>query len=75
MKLLLIVAFVIVAIWLWRSSRATGAATQTPVPPPVANPQDMVSCALCSVHVPVADAVAGHKGSYCCADHLHRAEP
>lgn len=73
MKFLLIISVVLVGIFLWRSNRR---ADLKQMPRKTATPPlDMVRCALCSVHVPSADAVQGKKGSYCSADHFHRAEP
>lgn len=75
MKLLLVLAAVLLGVWLWRSGRSGAAprADQSPPPPPAA-PQDMVACALCGLHVPRSEAVAGRQGLYCCTDHQQRAE-
>lgn len=75
MKLLLVLAAVLLGVWLWRSGRS-GATPRTdqPPPPPPAVPQDMVACALCGLHVPRSEAVAGRRGLYCCTDHQQRAE-
>jgi uncharacterized protein len=35
----------------------------------------MAVCALCSVHLPLSEALTGNKGHYCCSDHLHQSEP
>lgn len=73
MKLLLVLAVVLIGVWLWRSGRQADVAPKKPPPTP-AQPQDMVSCALCAVHVPQADAVAGRQGLYCSVEHRQRAE-
>lgn len=75
MKLFLILAVVLVGVWLWRSSRPVD--PKRPQAPPKAGPepQEMIPCTLCSVHIPAADAIQGRKGWYCSTDHLHRAEP
>jgi uncharacterized protein len=75
MKLLLILLVVLAGVWLWRSNRPSGPKLRRQKTEAAAQPMDMVRCALCSVHVPTADAVQGKKGVYCCADHRHRAEP
>jgi uncharacterized protein len=75
MKLLLIVAVLWLALWLWRSKRVSNSGGKQRQSRPAPAPQDMISCTLCSLHVPVADAVQGKKGIYCSPDHLHRAEP
>jgi len=75
MKLLLILLLVLVGIFLWRSNRQADSQRRAQQTGTTAPPLDMVRCALCSVHVPSADAVPGTKGLYCSVDHLHRAEP
>ncbi len=74
MKLVLVLAVVLFGIWLWRTNREAQPKRNLKNPESAAVPLDMVCCALCSVHVPVADAVKGKKGVYCGADHFHRAE-
>ena len=74
MKYLLVIAVVAVAYLLWRNARLAerGAA---PKPPPSHGPQEMVSCPVCSVHLPRADAVAGGDGRlYCSQEHRLTAE-
>lgn len=73
MKFLLLLVVVFVAVWAWRSGRQADVAPKQK-PPPQPQPQDMVRCALCGVHFPSADAVAGHDGQYCCVEHRQRAE-
>jgi len=68
MKYALILGLVLVVIWLWRSSRKKMAS------PPAARAQvakstEVVACAVCSVHLPRTDAVAGKHGLYCSAAH------
>jgi uncharacterized protein len=79
MKFLLVLAVLGLALWLWRSGR--GAARDETRLRPSAKPdaapkaQEMVPCAWCQVHVPQADAIAGNRGRYCCAQHRQLAEP
>ena len=74
MKYLLVLVIVLVAVWLWRNNRR-----QEKQQPPTATtslpqPQDMVRCPVCSVHLPRTDALAGPDGRlYCCQDHRQRA--
>ena len=75
MKFLLLVFVVLIGVWLWRSNRLAAPKPDTKAAPAATDPQDMVSCAFCSVHVPAGDAIPGKKGVYCGADHLARAEP
>jgi uncharacterized protein len=65
---------VLIGAWLWRASRARSSA-EPKAPPPAPQPQDMVACALCGVHLPQAEALPGRQGRYCCAEHRQRAEP
>ena len=74
MKFLLVLVVVLAGVWLWRSNRRSGQKPDRQQPKAAPEPLDMVRCAVCSVHLPAADAVQGKNGSYCSADHLHRAE-
>lgn len=75
MKYLLLVAVIAVAYLLWRNARiardprAGGRPGGTP-----AAPQEMVSCPVCGLHLPRADAVTGKDGlPYCSQEHRLRA--
>lgn len=74
MKYLLVLSVVLIGIWLWRSTRPSDPKRNQPLTKAVPEPLAMVPCTLCSVHVPSVDAIQGKNGSYCSADHLHRAE-
>ncbi len=76
MKLLLFLAIVLLLAWLWRSGRrgAKPSQPETSAPPP-AEPQDMVRCARCGVHLPHNEAVVGRIGLYCGNEHRQQAEP
>lgn len=76
MKYLILIAVVLGVLWLLRSKRsgddrkAASGQTQTKIPAP----QDMVSCPVCSLHLPRADALAGADGKlYCSNEHRKRA--
>jgi uncharacterized protein len=73
MKYLLVLAIVLIAVWLWRNNRRAEK-QQPPAPkPPLASPQDMVRCPVCSVHLPRTDALPGPDGRlYCCQEHRLR---
>jgi uncharacterized protein len=78
MKFLLVLAVVLVAAWIWRNNRRVEQQEQQrqppPARPPLAPPQDMVRCPVCSVHLPRSDALAGPDGRlYCCQEHRLRA--
>ena len=76
MKYLVLRAVVLVVFWLWRSSRRGDAPRRNAAgDEPAGQPQDMVECPVCRVHLPRADALPGPDGQlYCCAEHRSRAE-
>jgi len=78
MKYLLVLAVVLAVIWFVRNHRRREAEPKKETPPrqdALAQPQDMVRCPVCSLHLPRAEAVPGRDGRlYCCADHRLRAE-
>jgi uncharacterized protein len=54
---------------LWRHGRKSAGAPARPAPP-LAQPQDMVRCTTCAVHLPRAEALAGADGRlYCSQEH------
>jgi uncharacterized protein len=79
MKYLLVLAVVAVAFWIWRNNRQNAQADKK-VPftkdktSKLAQPQPMLQCAACGVHLPAADAIAGRRGSYCSAAHQKQLE-
>lgn len=76
MKYLVLVAVIVVAYLLWRNARLQRR-DQPPGPSargPLAAPQEMVSCPVCGLHLPKADAVSGANGLlYCSKEHRLRA--
>jgi uncharacterized protein len=69
MKFLLIVLVLVVAYLVWRNARLAARDAQRPPPAPPL-PQEMVSCAVCGLHLPRSDAVAGTDGRlYCSPEH------
>lgn len=74
MKYLLVLAVVAVAYLMWRNARLAERQSGRKAPPAHA-PQEMVSCPVCSVHLPRSDAVAGADGRlYCSNEHRLIAE-
>jgi uncharacterized protein len=81
MKYLLVLAIVLVLIWYWRNSRRGEGSRENPsssasssAAPSAGQPQDMVQCPVCLVHLPRSDALPGPDGRlYCCAAHCLRA--
>jgi uncharacterized protein len=72
MKFLLLIAVLAVAYLIWRQARlkSSGEAPAKPKADAAAQPQDMVSCPVCSVHLPRGEAVRGADGLlYCSQEH------
>ena len=74
MKFLLLLLVILLGAWLWRSRRRPPPSA-TERESPSAEPQDMVACALCGMHVPRGEAEVGKHGLYCGVEHRQRAEP
>ena len=74
MKYLILLAVVLIVIWLVRGGRRGDAPRRNATGTPAGQPQDMVECPVCQVHLPRADALPGPDGRlYCCAEHRLRA--
>ena len=75
MKYLLLIVLLVVAYLLWRNARIRDErASRPPPPPPAGDPQEMVSCPVCGVHLPRSEAVPGQRGIlYCSNEHRLRA--
>jgi uncharacterized protein len=74
MKFLVLFAVLAIAYLLWRNARLERKAAPPPAakPPaaPAGEPQDMVQCPVCAVHLPRTDALAGPDGAlYCSQEH------
>jgi uncharacterized protein len=68
MKYLVLFGVLLVVYLVWRSGRREGKPPAAARPP--AQPQDMVSCAACAVHLPRSEALAGADGRlYCSQEH------
>ena len=78
MKYLLIFGLALLGLWFLRNKLQGGSTNKTtPKPPaPARQPQlptEMVACAVCHVHLPRAEALAGPNGLYCSAAHRQQA--
>jgi len=75
MKYLVLFAVLFIAYLVWRNNRLedrSGPSRRASSPP--GGPQPMVSCALCDLHLPQADALRGGDGRFfCCDEHRLRA--
>ena len=77
MKYLLFFAVVMVAFWVWRNNRLNDGdrtSAQARRKKPSTRPAIMVACLHCGTHLPESEAVRGHQGSYCCAEHRQQRE-
>lgn len=85
MKYLLVFLVIALAIWLWRKNRREEmqeeaqrerAARARPRPDAApAEPQAMLRCAHCGLHLPAGDAIGGAgEAVYCSAAHRRAAE-
>ena len=57
MKYLLVALVVIIAIGIWRNNRRKAAAPPPASKPRLRQPEDMVTCAHCGLHLPASDAI------------------
>lgn len=85
MKYALVLLAILAGVWLWRSGRGNQAqaakrakSTKSARPPAL---QDMVSCAVCALHLPQTDALPSRSRVktntavwYCSAEHRQRGE-
>lgn len=68
MKYLLLLGILLVAYLLWRNGRRPqGGGSAQPKAAAKAQPQDMVQCAVCAVHLPRSEAVAAADGRLFCS--------
>ncbi len=78
MKFWLILGVIIALIWHWRINRRPDVERQkrkAPATPPNAtDPQALVQCAHCHVHLGQTESVDGLRGRYCSVAHRSLAE-
>ena len=79
MKIFLFLVAVFVLLWLLRGGQRRRTPPPTAQPPnPAAEPQPMLACAQCGVHLPRDEAVPGKGGVFCGDAHrtaFERAHP
>lgn len=70
MKYLLVALVVIIAIGIWRNNRRKAAPPTPTRKARLAEPEDMVTCAHCGLHLPASDALhSGNQLHYCSREH------
>ncbi|MFZ4287935.1 PP0621 family protein [Variovorax sp. HJSM1_2] len=77
MKLILVLLALLLGVWLWRNGRVDHQKERKNAADQAHKrlPQNMVSCDVCGLHLPEADAVRGEHGIYCSQQHLQQAKP
>ncbi len=73
MKYLLVLLVIVVAVGIWRNKRrdevAERKAAGTRPATALKQPQNMVACAHCGLHVPESEGVRGAGGFFCSEEH------
>jgi uncharacterized protein len=66
MKYLLLIGLILIVLWFFRSpSRRSGTARA----PAERQPERMVQCARCGVHLPESESIRDGDVHYCCDEH------
>ena len=78
MKYALVLGFVLVIFWLWRSSRQAKSDDENKPAPhqrsgTATKATEIVACEVCHVHLPRSEALTGGRGLYCSAEHRQQA--
>lgn len=69
-KILLLALAVWLVLLLLRQYRRSIDSPRNPTP---REPEDMVACAVCGVHLPRSESLLIHGAYYCCKDHSDKA--
>ncbi|MBK6005232.1 hypothetical protein JJB11_03935 [Ramlibacter ginsenosidimutans] len=72
MKYLVLFAVLYIAYLVWRNNRIADGSASRRTPPAPPAPQQMVSCAVCGLHLPQPDAVRGADGRFFCGQEHRR---
>ncbi len=65
MKIVLFLIAVFVLLWLLRGATGRRRGVGAPPKPPSQEPQQMIACAHCGVHLPRDEALPGRGGVFC----------
>ena len=69
MKIIIFLVAVFLLLWLLRGGSSRRKPPQPPATGNVAEPQPMLACAKCGVHLPRDDALPGRGGVFCSEAH------
>jgi uncharacterized protein len=72
MKYLLWIGLILIVLWILRT--AGNRRHREARPPAAREPEKMVSCAHCGVHLPESESIRDAGLHYCCAEHQHAAQ-
>lgn len=73
MKYLLWIGLFLILYWFLRQPGKRGSAQHRPPAP--REPEAMVTCAHCGVHLPVSESIRAGERHYCCAEHQRADQP
>lgn len=73
LRILLVLA-VVIGIVLWWKQQQRGRPAEPPPQPKGAEPEAMVRCAECGLHLPVSQTLPGRGGVFCSEEHRGRFE-
>jgi uncharacterized protein len=68
-RVLLLLAVVLAALWLLRGGRRRESDRRDPASPRTPPREEMVSCRYCGLHLPRSEALLGHGDLFCSEAH------
>jgi len=74
MKYLLLLVLLALVFFVLGLKRSRPREPESRKPPPVAQPQTMLRCAECGMHLPVGEALPGKGGVFCSTAHRNSHE-
>ncbi len=73
-RLLFLLLIVVAAVLWWKHSQRGRRQAPPPPAPPPGQPEAMLRCAECGVHLPAHQALPGKGGAFCSSEHRERFE-